>query len=212
MREPAERRGLTDFQLEVARAFFALPASDGFLLAGGGALLANGLTDRPTQDLDFFRSSPDVVTARDAFEGAAVDRGWRVARLRDHDDFVRLQVEGTEPLIVDLCLDSPPTRPAVATVAGPTFDPAELAGRKVVALFSRAEARDFVDVHALLERYTRDRLLALAREVDAGFDEQVFAEMLGSIERHDDVTLGTGGAPAADVRSTFALWARALRS
>jgi hypothetical protein len=40
----------------------------------------------------------------------------------------------------------------------------------------------------------------------------VFAEMLGSIERHDDVTLGTGGAPAADVRSTFALWARALRS
>jgi hypothetical protein len=133
--EPAERRGLTDFQLEVARSFFALPASDGFLLAGGGALLANGLTDRPTQDLDFFRSSPDVVTARDAFEAAAVDRGWRVARLRDHDDFVRLQVEGTEPLIVDLCLDSPPTRPAVATVAGPTFDPAELAGRKVVALF-----------------------------------------------------------------------------
>ena len=158
MPEPAERRGLTDFQLEVARSFFALPASDGFLLAGGGALLANGLTDRPTQDLDFFRSSPDVVTARDAFEAAAVDRGWRVARLRDHDDFVRLQVEGTEPLIVDLCLDSPPTRPAVATVAGPTFDPAELAGRKVVALFSRAEARDFVDVHALLERYTRDPL------------------------------------------------------
>lgn len=123
MREPAQRRGLTDFQLEVARSFFALPASDGFLLAGGGALLANGLTDRPTQDLDFFRSSPDVVTARDAFEATAVDRGWRVARLRDHDDFVRLQVEGTEPLIVDLCLDSPPTRPAVATVAGPTFDP-----------------------------------------------------------------------------------------
>lgn len=98
MRERAERRGLTDFQLEVARSFFALPASDGFLLAGGGALLANGLTDRPTQDLDFFRSSPDVVTARDAFEATAVDRGWRVARLRDHDDFVRVQVEGTETL------------------------------------------------------------------------------------------------------------------
>ena len=212
MREPAEPPGLTDFQLEVSRTFFDLPASEGFLLAGGGALLANGLTQRPTQDLDFFRSSPDVVAARDALEAAAISRGWRVARLRDHDDFVRLQVEGAEALIVDLCLDSPPTRPAVATVAGPTFDPEELAGRKVVALFSRAEARDFVDVHALLERYMRDRLLALAREIDPGFDEQVFAEMLGSIDRHDDAALETGGASAARVRSMFRSWADALRS
>ena len=211
-REPAEPPGLTDFQLEVARTFFDLPASEGFLLAGGGALLANGLTQRPTQDLDFFRSSPDVVTARDAFEAAATDRGWRVARLWDYDDFVRLQIEGAEPLMVDLCLDSPPTRPAVATVAGPTFDPDELAGRKVAALFSRAEARDFADVHALLERYTRERLLALAREVDLGFDEKVFAEMLCSIDRHDDAPLETGGASAAHVRSTFAAWVDVLRS
>ena len=27
---------LTDFQIEVAHLFFSLPASDGFLLAGGG--------------------------------------------------------------------------------------------------------------------------------------------------------------------------------
>jgi hypothetical protein len=52
--------GLTDFQIEVARIFFGLPASDGFLLAGGGALLASGLTDRPTHDLDFF-GPPDHV-------------------------------------------------------------------------------------------------------------------------------------------------------
>jgi hypothetical protein len=32
--------GLPAFQLEVARVFFALPASKGFLLAGGAALLA----------------------------------------------------------------------------------------------------------------------------------------------------------------------------
>ena len=46
--------GLSVFQIEVANMFFSLPASDGFLLAGGGALLASGLTSRPTQDLDFF--------------------------------------------------------------------------------------------------------------------------------------------------------------
>lgn len=46
--------GLTEFQAEVVQLFFSLPASDGFLLAGGGALLASGLTTRLTEDLDFF--------------------------------------------------------------------------------------------------------------------------------------------------------------
>jgi hypothetical protein len=45
---------LSAFQLEVARLFFTLPASQGFLLAGGAALLAQPLTARPTEDLDFF--------------------------------------------------------------------------------------------------------------------------------------------------------------
>lgn len=45
---------LTAFQTEVARLFFALPESKGFLLAGGAALLAQHLTARPTEDLDFF--------------------------------------------------------------------------------------------------------------------------------------------------------------
>jgi len=46
---------LTAFQMEVARLFFALPESEGFLLAGGAALLAQHLTARSTEDLD---SSP----------------------------------------------------------------------------------------------------------------------------------------------------------
>jgi hypothetical protein len=64
---------LSAFQLEVARLFFALPASQGFLLAGGAALLAQHLTARPTEDLDFF-TAPErghVPAARDALEAAA---------------------------------------------------------------------------------------------------------------------------------------------
>jgi hypothetical protein len=45
---------LSAFQLEVAQLFFALPASRGFLLARGSALLAQRLTTRPTEDFDFF--------------------------------------------------------------------------------------------------------------------------------------------------------------
>jgi hypothetical protein len=63
---------LSAIQLEVARLFFALPASQGFLLAGGAALLAQHLTARPTEDLDFFTApeSGHVLAARDALEAA----------------------------------------------------------------------------------------------------------------------------------------------
>jgi hypothetical protein len=42
----------------VTRLFFSLPASKGFLLAGGAALPAQHLMTRPTEDLDFF-AAPD---------------------------------------------------------------------------------------------------------------------------------------------------------
>ena len=100
--------GLTAFQVDVARLFFALPASDGFLLAGGGALLASGLTDRPTNDLDFFGAPDhvDVTAARDQSEHAIAERGWRSERLRDSATFVRLHVTGAEELIVEFAIDS----------------------------------------------------------------------------------------------------------
>ena len=65
--------GLPPFQLEVARMFFALPASRGFLLAGGAALLAQHLTARPTEDLDFLPPQRGhVPAARDALEARPV--------------------------------------------------------------------------------------------------------------------------------------------
>ena len=85
---------LTDFQLEVTRLFVGLPASKGFLLAGGAALLAQHLTTRPTEDLDFF-TAPDrghVPAARDALEAAARERGWVTERIHDSDTFCRLVI------------------------------------------------------------------------------------------------------------------------
>jgi hypothetical protein len=77
---------LTEFQLQVAQLFFGLPASDGFLLAGGGALLAQGLTSRPTQDLDFFTrpGASDVGSARTPARWNAATTGctaWALNRV-----------------------------------------------------------------------------------------------------------------------------------
>lgn len=143
--------GLTPFQMTVAGLFFTLPESDGFLIAGGAALAVQRLTSRPTQDLDLFTrpGRSTVPAACDAFENAATDRGWSVRRVRSSDTFCRLVVSGDDDLLVDLALDSPPALPSADSPAGPTFGFEELAGRKLLALFDRAEARDFADVFEL---------------------------------------------------------------
>lgn len=198
--------GLTEFQQQVTRIFFGLPESNGFLLAGGAALIAQELTPRMTQDLDFFTSvgQGDVAAARDSIERAARERGWVVRRIHDAPTFCRLVLSGPEDLLVDLAVDSPPGRPPVVSLVGPTYDLEELAGRKVVALFDRAEARDFVDVYALAHRYGKELLLERASEIDAGFDPLVFAQMLNALGRFKDVDV-----PYDDVsqlRQFFDVW------
>jgi hypothetical protein len=194
--------------------FFGLPASEGFLLVGGAALAAQHLTQRPTQDLDFFTSPGrgNVRNARDAFEQAALAHGWAAERVRDTATFCRLLIHGREDLLVDLALDSSPGLPSTASVAGPTFAPEELAARKVVALFDRAEARDFADVYALLRSFDKATLLTGAAEVDDGFDLDVFASMLDSLARFKDSEIPAPIDDVRDLRGSFASWVAELRN
>ncbi len=211
---PATDTGLTPFQLRLAQLFFALPESAGFLLAGGAALAAQHLTNRPTQDLGFFTGPErgDVPAASAAFEAAVQSRGWAVRRVRDSSTFCRMVVSGPEDVLVDLALDSPPSLGFAKSIAGPTFAPEELAGRKVIALFDRAEARDFADVYQLARRYDKDTLLARAAQVDAGFDHAIFADMLGTLDRFadDDVPIDPGQLQF--MRKFFADWVAELKT
>lgn len=202
--------GLTDFQRDVARLFFSLPASKGFLLAGGAALLAQHLTTRPTEDLDFF-TAPDrghVRAACEALEAAAREHGWRTERIHDSDTFCRLVIRSrTAEVLTDLAVDAPPDFPASLTAAGPTLAPEELAGHKLLALYDRAAARDFVDVYLLALRFGKDVLLARAAQIDAGFDPKVLADMIATLNRFtDDEIPVPGSLPVSDLRAFFAAW------
>jgi len=205
--------GLSEFQTEVARVFFSLPAADGFLLAGGGGLLASGLTSRATHDLDFFGdpTQVDVAAACGEFEAAIAERGWSSRWLHHSATFVRLHViAGDEELIVELAVDVPAGRPPVMTIVGPTFDPEELAGRKLAALFGRAEARDFADVYVLERRFGRPLLLERAAEIDAGFDHVVLAEMMGTLDRFTDDEIPIDTDEVGALRAFFTDWAHEL--
>lgn len=175
--------------------------------------MAQNLTTRPTQDLDFFTSSAgaSVGTARDSFEAAAAERDWRVERIQDAETYCRLLIHGDEDLLVDLALDSVPGMAPTASIVGPTFAPEELAGRKLIALFDRAEARDFADVYALRTRFDQVTLLSRAAEVDRGFDRLIFASMLDSLNRFPDGMIPVASEEVPRLRAYFAEWASALR-
>lgn len=204
--------GLSDFQVDVARLFFALPASDGFLLAGGGALLASGLTTRPTRDLDFFGAPTVVDISRvcEQFEAAVMEAGWSSSRLQSSGSFVRIHVVGPEQLIVEIAIDSAAQWSPVLSAVGPTYDPQELAGRKLVALFDRAEARDFADVYVLAQQFDKASLLEWAHEIDPGFDLGVLRDMLGTLNRFTDEEIPIDPSLVARARAFFESWSQEL--
>lgn len=205
---------LTPLQLRATRLFFSLNESAGFAVAGGAALLAQGMIHRSTRDVDLFlldAAASGITNAAASFEVALDHKGWSHRRVIDQRDFIRMEVsDNIETLIVDLGRDSPPEEPIDTTDLGPTLSPRDLTARKTLALFGRAEARDFADVYDLALRYGRDQLLALAATDDAGFDRHIFASMIASIDRLTDEDLSVSPVGANDLRAYFQDWASEL--
>lgn len=205
---------LTALQIDLAGIFFTLDPAKGYLVAGGAALLASDLIARPTEDLDLFTATPatSVTRAKDAFVQALQERNYEVVIVQDGPTFCRMIVtRSREETLVDLAIDSPPHSQPTITVLGPTLAPFELAGRKLLALFGRAEARDFADVYVLARRFGKDTLIEQAQALDAGFDLDVLAQMIRTLSRFDDheIPLGLDDVPLA--REFFTSWAAELR-
>lgn len=198
--------GLSELQTRVARSFFELPESEGFALAGGGALVVQQLVDRITQDLDLFvadRSAPR--RAADALQVALEGDGLACERVRDHPIFVRFNVsEGDEATEVDIAHDHQ-WRPSVPTVVGPARGSEELAVDKLLALHGRALARDFVDVYLLQRRHGIEAMLRWAPEKDPGFSRYHLAEALGQMTRIPRTELEVDDATYGELNQFFAV-------
>jgi predicted nucleotidyltransferase component of viral defense system len=93
----------------------------------------------------------DVGEVREQFLKEAGVREWKCEVLQSDAFFVRLHVKGTDEVLVDIAIDVAAHYPSQFSILGPTFSHEELAGRKLLALFDRAEARDFADVFVLAQ-------------------------------------------------------------
>jgi hypothetical protein len=52
---------LTPLQLQILQILASLPDTEDLALAGGGALIVQGIIDRETRDVDFFSNAPEEV-------------------------------------------------------------------------------------------------------------------------------------------------------
>lgn len=187
---------LSQLQEQVAEIVAGLDEARDFALAGGSALIARGEIQRQTRDLDFFGLEANAVDRLlPLVEHALQAAGLTVRRIQVSTGFARLIVEsGEERTELDLGTDAR-LFPAEAGEPVPVLSAEELAVDKVLAVFGRAEARDFADLMVLEPRYGLDRLCQLAADKDLGFHPGVFADMLSQFNRlrRDEFELDDAG-------------------
>ena len=198
---------LSEVQRRVATIVLSLPEAARFALAGGAALIVHGVIDRDTRDLDCFGASvEDVDRLVPKAITALREAGFTVESEEHQIGFARLRVTSDrDGTLLDLGFDPSSIAPT-PTDLGAVRAIRDLAGDKLLALFSRAAPRDFLDVAALLRQFSGDELLRLASDKDRGFNLDVLAEAFGVLPtiRRDRFDIDDARYDA--LRELFASW------
>jgi predicted nucleotidyltransferase component of viral defense system len=149
----------------------------GLGVAGGYAVKAHGLVERPSEDIDFATGTDapvgEIVAELAAayrvagFTVQVLDADWRKGHL-----LVTFPLGGTHR--VDL-LKEPLNHPIVWMEFGPVIALADAVALKMGALHDRALPRDVLDAHGASSHFTRAELIAACR---AALDEEFSLEML----------------------------------
>jgi hypothetical protein len=215
---------VSEFHGQVAAIALRAAAPHGFALGGGNALIAHGVIDRATQDVDVFSDEQGgVAAAADAVDAALREAGFGTER-RDEtaslaDIFYGIgeglaewivTAPGGEQMLLQLAYFDRARQPVVMDV-GPVLDLEDVVGGKMCALASRVEPRDYVDVAAALGRYSREQMIGFARRLDPGLTDSDFADAARRLDQWGDRIFGSFGLGPEDVsllRERFASWPR----
>ena len=215
---------VSEFHGQVAAIALRAAAPHGFALGGGNALIAHGVIDRATQDVDVFSDEQGgVAAAADAVDAALREAGFGTDR-RDEtaslaDIFYGIgeglaewivTAPSGEQMLLQLAYFDRARKPVVMDV-GPVLDLEDVVGGKMCALASRVEPRDYVDVAAALGRYSREQMIGFARRLDPGLTDSDFADAARRLDQWGDRVFAPFRLSPEDVallRERFASWPR----
>jgi hypothetical protein len=217
---------VSDVQREVAAIALKAAAEHGFVLGGGNALILHGIVDRYTADVDLVTDRTDgVKAAAGAVEDALRAAGFEAKR-QNRDSGLDEVFYGFEDGLTEWLVTSRDGQQTVLQIAhfdrnrapvhmdvGPVLNPLDAIASKVRAFVTRAEERDVIDVGAALENYTVDQLIALARQLEPGLENEDFADAGRRLDRLSDKVFsryGLGPEDVARLRTRFAGWPRSL--
>ena len=209
---------------KVAAIALRAAARHGFALGGGNALMAYGVVDRFTADVDLFTDEEaGVVAAADTVEAALRGAGFEADR-QDKTGGLTDIFEGMGDGLAEWIITAPAgeqmmlqmayfdrSRGPVIMDVGPVLDLEDVIGGKVCALASRAYDRDYVDTAAALARFSVDQVIGFARRLDPGLEDRDFADAGRRLDRMDDgafTRFGLGPRDVAVLRERFAAWPR----
>jgi len=215
---------VSEFHREVAAIALRAAAAHGFALGGGNALIAHGIIERPTQDVDVFSDMQGgVEAAADAVETALRDAGFGTDR-RDKTGGLADIFSGMGEGLAEWIITAPSgeqmmlqmayfhrARSPVAMDVGPVLDLEDVVGGKVCALASRAEPRDYLDTAAALEHYSIEQMIGFAQRLDPGLTARDFADAGRRLDQWGDgvfAPFGLGPRDVSKVRKRFAAWPR----
>jgi hypothetical protein len=209
---------------QVATIVLRAAARHGFALGGGNALIAHGIIDRFTADIDLFTDSESGVAAAATPVEAALESAGFTAERRDKtgglaDLFYGMgdglaewivTAPGGEQILLQMGYYDRDRTPVTMDV-GPVLDLEDVLGSKVCALASRVEARDYADTAAALEHYSPAQLIGFARRLDPGLTDRDFADAGRRLDELGDRRFTASGLSREQItllRERFAAWPR----
>ena len=207
-----------DFHRDVAAIALRTAGTHGFALGGGNALIAHGITSRPTEDVDLFTNEDDGVRAAAGAVGDALREAGEGVERRDVAGGLADVFDGIgdgAQMMLQMAYFDRGRRPVTMEVGPvpdlPVLHLEDVIGSKVCALASRVEPRDYVDTAAALEHYTVDQLITLAKRLDPGLEDRDFADAGRQLDQMPDRLFTRYKLSQKDVgrlRERFAGWPR----
>ncbi|HWP24203.1 MAG TPA: nucleotidyl transferase AbiEii/AbiGii toxin family protein [Candidatus Binatia bacterium] len=182
---------LTPFQKKVLKAFTGIEESKAFYLTGGTALSAFYLAHRRSEDFDLFTSEePLIAIVARKFKSALESLGVKVEEIRSFSSFWEAVASGdNESFKIQLAYDSPfLLRPTEEQEGLRIHSFEDIAVGKLLALFGRAEERDFIDVYCIVKsgKLSLEEMIELAKKKDLGLDEYYLAIAFEQAEKIPD--------------------------